>query len=353
VSAYPPQGSRAHSGYPPQGGVVHAGYPPQGEGVAAPSISYAGSPFTWYDYFTSVNESPTNVGGAVTSYAVQSGTLPTGVSLNTSTGAITGTPTALKTAANVVIRATGPGGTSDATLNIAVAWFPSSIAGLVAGYDTEAGFSVLETASDGSDVAEAADNDPVGWMSDLSGNGNTVIQATSSAKPSVDANGINSKRCLSFDGGDSIVCAALAGGAETQPNTIIAIGLYGSVAAAHMYDSGDGTNNRNTLFIPGGVNWGLFAGSTFDTGDAADANLHLHVSLYSGAASQTWLDGDSLGTGDASTSDLAGIQIGREAGNSLPANSKVAVLAVYGADIGATARTNLHTWAQAKWATPA
>ncbi len=321
--------------------------------VAAPSISYTGSPFTWYDYFTSVSLSVSNSGGAVTSYAVQSGTLPTGVSLNTSTGAITGTPTALKTAANVVIRATGAGGTSDATLNIAVAWFPSSIAGLVAGYDTEAGFSVLETASDGSDVAEAADTAAVGWMSDLSGAGNTLIQAGATEKPTVDADGINSKRCLLFDGGDSIAIAALAGGAETQPNTIVVIGLYGSVSATHIYDSGDGTNNRNTLFIPGGVNWGLFAGSTFDTGDAADTNLHLHVSLYNGASSQTWLDGDSLGTGDAGASDLGGVQIGRNVGSAIPANSKVAVLIVYGADIGATARTNLHTWAQAKWATPA
>ena len=92
---------------------------------AAPSISYAGSPYTWYDYYTSVSLSVTNTGGSVTSYAVTSGALPAGVSLNSSTGAITGTPTALKTAANVTIRATGPGGTSDAVLNIAVLWMPS------------------------------------------------------------------------------------------------------------------------------------------------------------------------------------------------------------------------------------
>lgn len=88
--------------------------------MAAPSISYSGTPFSWTYNVDIGTVSVTNTGGSVTSYAVNSGTLPTGVSLNTTTGDITGTPTVAKVAANVVIRATGPGGTADATINIEV-----------------------------------------------------------------------------------------------------------------------------------------------------------------------------------------------------------------------------------------
>jgi hypothetical protein len=55
-----------------------------------------------------------------TSYSVFSGSLPPGINLNTSTGALTGTPTTTGTY-NFVIRATGPGGnTNTGTLTIRV-----------------------------------------------------------------------------------------------------------------------------------------------------------------------------------------------------------------------------------------
>ncbi len=55
-----------------------------------------------------------------TSYSVFSGALPTGLSLNTSTGAITGTPTA-QGSYSFVIRATGSGGnTNTSTLTIVI-----------------------------------------------------------------------------------------------------------------------------------------------------------------------------------------------------------------------------------------
>ena len=55
-----------------------------------------------------------------TSYSVFSGSLPPGINLNTSTGALTGTPTTIGTY-NFVIRATGPGGTANTgTLTIVV-----------------------------------------------------------------------------------------------------------------------------------------------------------------------------------------------------------------------------------------
>lgn len=81
-----------------------------------PSISYTGSPYTFTQGSAIVPLNAFNSGGAGTF----SGSLPAGLSLNTSTGQITGTPTVIATAANFVISATNAGGVSNATINIRV-----------------------------------------------------------------------------------------------------------------------------------------------------------------------------------------------------------------------------------------
>jgi hypothetical protein len=83
-------------------------------------LIYTGSPFTYYiNTAITAIAAPTNSGGTPTSYAV-SPTLPSGLSLNTATGAITGTPTVVSTAANYTITATNTGGSTTATINITV-----------------------------------------------------------------------------------------------------------------------------------------------------------------------------------------------------------------------------------------
>jgi hypothetical protein len=79
-----------------------------------PVIVYAGAPFSFLTDEV-VSESPTNTGGSSTSWAVTAGTLPTGLSLNATTGDITGTCQAVYATASVTITATnadGSGATS-------------------------------------------------------------------------------------------------------------------------------------------------------------------------------------------------------------------------------------------------
>src|SRR5271157_439142 len=63
--------------------------------------------------------SPTSSGGAVTAYSV-SPALPAGLSLNTSTGVITGTPTAVTATASYTVTASNSAGSTTATLTITV-----------------------------------------------------------------------------------------------------------------------------------------------------------------------------------------------------------------------------------------
>lgn len=324
----------------------------RGSKAAPPVISYATDDETWYDHFTSVNiAAPTSSGGPITSYSI-SPALPAGVTLNTSTGAITGTPTALATDATYTITATGPGGTGQDTITIEVLWYASSITGMVVGFDTVAGFSSIKSASDGSG-SEAADTEPAGYLTDLSGNGNHVIQATTSAKPTVDADGINSKRCVSFDGGDFLALADFVGGAETQPNTVLCVVQLGSHAAsqANMIDSG--LNERHTVYRGSTGNWTMFAGAEVGSGDTADASLHLHAVVFNGASSKQYIDGTEIGAGNAQTNNMNGISLGAfESGTAfVPSGTKMALALVYAGDKTANL-ANLKTWAVAKFGTP-
>jgi hypothetical protein len=88
--------------------------------VAAPSaLSYSSNPATYTKDTAITANTPTCSGGAVTSYSV-SPALPAGLTLNTSSGIISGTPTTLTAAANYTITATNTGGSTPASMSIAV-----------------------------------------------------------------------------------------------------------------------------------------------------------------------------------------------------------------------------------------
>ena len=84
-----------------------------------PSIAYSGTPFVYAIDAAIPPATPTNTGGTVVSYAVNPD-LPTGLSLNTTTGEVTGTPTAVSVSSNYTITATNSIGSATAIINITV-----------------------------------------------------------------------------------------------------------------------------------------------------------------------------------------------------------------------------------------
>ncbi len=85
---------------------------------AAPSISYS-SPQTYTKGTAISTLSPSVSGGAVVSYSI-SGELPSGLSFNTSTGTVTGTPTATLGETSYTITANNTGGSSSVQVTITV-----------------------------------------------------------------------------------------------------------------------------------------------------------------------------------------------------------------------------------------
>ena len=95
--------------------------------IAPSSLTYSPSTFTLTKDTTMTTVTPTNSGGTVVSYSV-SPSLPAGLALDTSTGAISGTPTAVTSSATYTVTATNTGGTTTADLTIVVSDIvPSSL----------------------------------------------------------------------------------------------------------------------------------------------------------------------------------------------------------------------------------
>jgi alpha-tubulin suppressor-like RCC1 family protein len=87
--------------------------------VAPSSLTYATNPASFTVGQTIANDVPSHLGGAVVSWSV-SPALPQGLSLSTSTGVISGTPSAVTAAANYVVTATNSGGSAMVTVSITI-----------------------------------------------------------------------------------------------------------------------------------------------------------------------------------------------------------------------------------------
>ena len=85
----------------------------------APSISYGTTSYTLTKGTAMTTATVTSTGGNVVSYSV-SPSLQAGLSLDTSTGAISGTPTAVTSSASYTITANNTGGTDTASVTIVV-----------------------------------------------------------------------------------------------------------------------------------------------------------------------------------------------------------------------------------------
>jgi hypothetical protein len=93
--------------------------------VAPSSLVYSTNPAVYTKGSAITANSPTAAGGTVISYAVAPA-LPAGLALNTTTGVITGTPTALAAVAVHVVTATNSGGSTSANLTLTVRDVPPS-----------------------------------------------------------------------------------------------------------------------------------------------------------------------------------------------------------------------------------
>ncbi|MGH7163205.1 MAG: CHRD domain-containing protein [Planctomycetota bacterium] len=100
------------------GGIARGQLALLGQDVPPGSLSYT-SPVTYVTGTAITPNVPTSTGGAITSYSV-SPALPPGITLDTVTGIISGTPTQARAAADYTVTASNAAGSTTATVNITV-----------------------------------------------------------------------------------------------------------------------------------------------------------------------------------------------------------------------------------------
>ena len=165
--------------------------------------------------------------------------------------------------------------------------------------------------------------------------GTSMAQATGIKRPYKGRHyGPNNQPGVRFDGIDDVLTNG--GGAVASPLTYVLIAKQLSVVSGAVLMSGNGATTRPFISVTP-TDWRLSTTSTALFGGTPNTSWHGIVALFSGASSQMWLDGTSLGTGSIASSSPSGISLG---GNSSGTGSftplVVAAVGVYAGN----ARTN-------------
>lgn len=119
---------------------------------------------------------------------------------------------------------------------------------------------------------------------------------------------------ISFDS-DSLATTAFAS-ALTQPYTIVLVAEVTTGGTTRNLTDGIVSTNRAAIQYQT-LNWILFSGSSASYG-TSDLDLHVFVAEFNGASSRVYLDGTLLGTGDANTNSLTGLNLGSRWDGGLP-----------------------------------
>lgn len=196
---------------------------------------------------------------------------------------------------------------------------PSSLfLGDTGGWYDPSDLSSLFQSSDGT-VAVTANNDPVGYMRDKSGNGNHLVQATAGARPLYKTSGGLS--WLEFDGTDDTLKAV----AFTLNQPLDRISCFRQitwVAGDTLWD-GDTTNHCRINMADAGVTPDLkaHAGSEVDVPDeAAEGVDSVLTERWNGASSRFATNNGSYSTVNPNTNNADGYTLATHGSGSTNSN---------------------------------
>lgn len=208
----------------------------------------------------------------------------------------------------------------------------------------------LELHLDASKIGELEDGAQVSSWSDLSGKGRNLAQATESKRPIYKTNILNGLPVVrTADANDYLgITAAAWGAAIAQPTTIfIVTKRIGEAKVAGIFDGG-GAPTQNDLYYNASGEYGMYAGTAFETKVASDTKPHLLTAIFSGASSTLRLDKKEVAKGSASTQSLDGFVLGNDSTFANGIAQDIAEVRVYSA-LSAEERTSIEETLFAKW----
>jgi hypothetical protein len=198
--------------------------------------------------------------------------------------------------------------------------------------------------------AVASANDPVGSLTDYSGNSNHLPQGTSSKKPSLQtpASGQNGITSLIFDGVDD--CLGPKSATQAQPVTL-ALVAKATTATVNRYFADGGLADRMDLYIGSGVKTTIYAGVNLQEA-AVPAGFAIFIGTYNGASSAISVNNGAETTGNAGTASPQGLTLaatGTGSSGFLNCNIQEAIL--FPSAISAGNKTLLKTYLNVRFGT--
>ena len=220
--------------------------------LLAPSITYATSSASLTVGTAMASISPTNTGGAVSSYAV-SPSVPAGVNFSTSTGIFSGTPTVTSASTVYTVTATNATGNSTATVTLAIA----------AAAATAPGAPTIGTAT-----ATGSTTATVTYTAPASNGGATITTYTATSSPGSITGSVSQ-----LTSGTISMTGLTAGTAYTF--TVVATNSVGNSSPSAASNSITTTSGTTTGLVP-----------TFSSVTTASTGFTVTVTNYN--ASYTW-----------------------------------------------------------------
>ena len=213
-----------------------------GSNVQAPTgLTYGAGTAVYTKGVTVTPDTPTSSGGAVTAYSV-SPALPAGLTLNSGTGVIGGTPTAVTPIASYTVTASGAAGSTTTSISITVNDQPPSAFSYAAG------------------TATYVINTPITPNSPTNSGGTVVSYSVTPALPAG----------LSLSAATGAISGTPAAVTPQAKYTITAVNTGGSATAAVFITVNSGA--ANPLAAPAGLSY-KFGNATYTAGVAIPANV--------------------------------------------------------------------------------
>lgn len=212
----------------------------------------------------------------------------------------------------------------------APSWTPADLTGLTAWYDATVGVS---------DTSGAVDT----WA-DQSGNGYTM-SASGAARPTTNSRTLNSLNVIDFNGSDGAMRNASV--SISQPSTFFVVVINDAASSNYVFDGDNAGRQALGINLLGGSKWDIYAGTGVTSSSAATGNLNF-TALFNGTSSQFWLNGSSLGTGNAGSNSLSALRLGHNNNTSVFLDGAIAEFVACSGDRTAS-RGDWETYTLAKW----
>ena len=191
----------------------------------------------------------------------------------------------------------------------------------------------------------AANDDPVGALSDLSGNGYHATQATSSKRPLYKASGINSMPSVQTDGVDDYLefTNPISG---LTAYTLFLVAKY-DVASGYVYDMNGGLDHAMYCNGSAIINWNT---TTLTTTNLTTAFLYTKFYAQSDTPDESfrWNRSDVAGTSSYSAGS-GPARIGTISSGGFYGQIKLAEMIVYNSKLSATQYGAVESYLHGKW----